>query len=314
MSMRAAASATVSANAGSSAGRSSSTRIEPGSRSGSGRSGDGCRTANAPSTSAPMSATTRAVASARGLGGGGRAEPAAVERDAQVAAARHHGLSDVRLSGAERAVDTKQKQPVAGRGAEREHRLARLDVDEDLVPGGRSQRRAALAQRVGHANQSHCVDGVDREGRVRRIGRVQPGERVTDRVGVPAGIRAERVRQVVVRVQARPGAPMILELDEDRSLQHPAGGARSRHGESRAPSTCCERARARRAPAGRRRPGRGRERRRRLSRSARRPGRRSPRAGPERRPSHPRTESAPRRPRGPGGLPGVGSFIPTSWM
>ena len=35
-------------------------------------------------------------------------------------------------------------------------------------------------------------------------------------------VRAERVRQVVVRVQARPGAPMLLELDEHGLLQHPS--------------------------------------------------------------------------------------------
>ena len=40
-------------------------------------------------------------------------------------------------------------------------------------------------------------------------------------------VRAERVRQVLVRVQARPGAPVILELDEHRLLQHPSEAVKS---------------------------------------------------------------------------------------
>ena len=159
---------------------------------------------------------------AGGLGGGGRAEPAAVKRDAQIAVARHHGLSQVRFSGAHRAVEAEKKQPVAGRGAEREDGLTRLDVDEDLVPGGRSQSRATLAERIRHAHQSHCVDGVGRERPVRGMGRVDPGERVACGVRVPPSVRAERVRQVVVRVQARSGAPVLLELDKHRLLQHPS--------------------------------------------------------------------------------------------
>ena len=50
--------------------------------------------------------------------------------------------------------------------------------------------------------------------------RVQPGERVACGVRVPPCVRAESVRQQVVRVQARSGPPVLLELDEHRSLQH----------------------------------------------------------------------------------------------
>ena len=264
-----------------------------------GRSGDGGRTTNAPSTSAPMSATTRAVASHGDLGGVGRAEPTAVKRDAQIAVARHHGRfgrSLLRRSSGCRQRRRNSRSPADG--AEREDGLTRLDVDEDLVAGGRSQSRATLAERIRDAHQSHCVDGVGRERPVRGIGRVQPGERVAGGVRVPPPFAPSASGRSVVRVQARSGAPVLLELDEHRLLQHPSEARRSRHGASRAPSTCCERARARRAPEGRRRPGRGKGRRHRPSRSARRPGRRSPRAGPARRPSRPRTASAPHRSHG----------------
>ena len=243
--MRAAASATVSANAGSSAGRSSSTRIEPGSHAGAGRSGDGGRTSNAPSTSAPMSATTRAVASHAALAAAGelnlprwnemRRSPLRVTTAfRRFASPALSGLSTRRRN---------SRSPVGG--AEREHRLARLDVDEDLVPGGRSQRRAALAQRIGHAHEPHSVDGVVASAWCAGSGDSSHANASSAGSRVPARVRAERVRQVVVRVQARPGAPMILELDEDGLLQHPSEAREVGVRASRAPSTCCERARAR---------------------------------------------------------------------
>ena len=154
----------------------------------------------------------------RGLRGFRRAEPAAVKRDAQRAAPRQERLSEVRFPGAQRARAPKKEQPVSGRGAQRKHRLTRPDVDEDLVPGRRSQRRAPLAQGIGHANQPHGVDRVDGECGVRRLERIQPGERVTNRIRIPARIRAQRVRQIAVRVQTRPGTPVLFELDEDRPL------------------------------------------------------------------------------------------------
>ena len=168
-----------------------------------------------------MSATTRAVASATALAAAGelnlprwnemRRSPLRVTTALRMFASPALSGLSTRSRNSRSPADS----------AEPKHPLARIDIDEDLVPGGRSQRRAALAQRVGDANQSHCVDGIDCEGRVRRIGRVRPGERVTNGVYVPAGICAGRVRQIRVRVQARPGAPMIFEVDEDRSLQDP---------------------------------------------------------------------------------------------
>ena len=147
---------------------------------------------------------------------------------------REHGLADVRFPGAELAVDANQEQAIAGRRAEREDRLARIDVDEDLVAGGRAQGRAALAQRVCHPDQPHGVDAVDRKLPVRRMRRVEPRERVANGVGVPACVHVQRVRQVRFRVQARSRAAVLLERDEDRSLQGAAeagevGVERRRH-------------------------------------------------------------------------------------
>ena len=63
-----------------------------------------------------------------------------------------------------------EEEAVVGRGSQREYRLARVGVDEDLVPGGGSQRRAPLTQGVRRAYQAHGVDRVVREGTVRGIG------------------------------------------------------------------------------------------------------------------------------------------------
>ena len=135
-----------------------------------------------------------------------------------MAVARQHCLADVRLSGPELGVDAKEVQPVSRRGAQREHSLAGSDVDEDLISRGGSERCPTLAERVGGAHESHRVDGVGREGAVSRLVGVQPRECVPLRVCVPACIRAERLRQVGVGVQARTGTTMVVELDEDRPL------------------------------------------------------------------------------------------------
>ena len=50
---------------------------------------------------------------------------------------------------------------------QREHRLAGVGVDEDLVAGGGLQRRATLAQRIGGAYEANGVDGVVGERAVR---------------------------------------------------------------------------------------------------------------------------------------------------
>ena len=200
-------------------------------------------------------------------------------------------------------------------GAEREDRLTRLDVDEDLVPGGRSQRRATLAQRVRNAHQSHCVDGVGRERPVRGMGRVDPGERVACGVCVPAS-HSRRARPA----GRRPGSGALRRAGAPRTRQAPLaatpfGSAGSRHGASRAPSTCCE-------------PSASEASSRRTTSSGTRKGSTAPTeqiretTGPPLSQSRASTSSiAPgerhlrridRMDRG--GLPRVGSFIPTSWM
>ena len=115
-----------------------------------------------------MSATTVTVA--RHGRRGARAEPTAVERDPQVAVRGHERAPDVRLAGAQRAVGTEEQQAVVARGPQREHRRARLGIDEDLVPRRGAQRRAPLTQRVGRAHEAHGVDRVIHQRAVCGIG------------------------------------------------------------------------------------------------------------------------------------------------
>ena len=83
-----------------------------------------------------------------------------MKRDAHVPVRRHERTAEVRLAGAERAVDAQQQQPIVACRAQSEHRLAGVGVDEDLVAGGGLQRRATLAQRIGGPYEANGVDGV----------------------------------------------------------------------------------------------------------------------------------------------------------
>ena len=92
-----------------------------------------------------------------------RAETPAVECHAQVAVRSHERAPEVGLAGIDRTLGTHEEEAVVGLGSQREDRVARVGVDEDLVPGGGAQRRAPLTQRVGRAYQAHGVDRVVHE-------------------------------------------------------------------------------------------------------------------------------------------------------
>ena len=99
--------------------------------------------------------------------------------------------------------------------------MARLGIDEDLVPSSGSQCRPPLPQRVRCAHEPDGVERVFCECPVCGMGGVDPGESVPPRVGVEARVRARLARQVVVRAQGSAGMATILELDEDGMLQDP---------------------------------------------------------------------------------------------
>jgi hypothetical protein len=149
-----------------------------------------------------------------------------VKRDAEIPRARQHRRPEVRLTRAQRASDAEQELPVPGGRAQGEHHEAGLGVDEDLVPGGRSQRRTALAQGICHADEPHRVDCVVGERGVSWIGRVQPGERIPQRVCVPARVRADPVRLGPVHAETTSVSAMLIEVDEDAVLKHSAEARR----------------------------------------------------------------------------------------
>ena len=187
---------------------------------------------------------------------------------------RHERAPQVGLAGVDRARGAQEEEAVVALGAQREDRRARVGVDEDLVPGGGAQRRAALTQRVGGAHQAHGVDRVVRERAMRGIRRVEPGVGVARRVRVPAGVGAGLSAGASSWAPASPPRRRCsLEVGED-DVPHQLA-QRGRVGEQRraARSTCCARPRARPAPAGRRRRRRRTVRRRPRRRCAGRPGR-----------------------------------------
>ena len=157
---------------------------------GGGRSATWSAPSNDGTTSAQMSAITSPAMRARRTVGALVVEVAAVERKGEIAVGTDLGDAQVGLAGGEVAdhPEIEGLEPVAGaQGVDRQPRVL---VDEDLVAGAGSQRRAAL----GAGRRPHGGPGASR---VRRRRTPAGGVNLppTSRTSPPGGRRTTAPRQ-----------------------------------------------------------------------------------------------------------------------
>ena len=202
-------------------------------------------TSKAPSTSAPMSATTRAVAS-----------QAAAAASVELNRPRWNEMRRLPF-GVTSAFRRFASPALSGLSTRRRKSRSPSEVcSENTAWPVSTSMKISYPQRCAASSRAGAVRRPRARGERRRRRRPRaPGGRDgatratrTRRAAGSAYQRAFALRSAgrsSSEIQVRSAAPMILELDEDGPLHHPAKRARSRRRERRARSTCCDRRRAR---------------------------------------------------------------------